>query len=107
MMIKPPIFLCEGFDVLVYESVEAAKRHIEPIDVASDDFVYDSEGRLLHIEVTDRKQVSIYSTEADPKHQRELRRALVRFLAHTGESEIWLASASLQELVTKMMKYKL
>jgi hypothetical protein len=105
-MIKPPIFLREGLDVLAYESTEAAERHIEPIDVVGDEIIYDSEGRLLHMEVTSKNKVSIRTAEAYPSHRSELRKALIGFLTYFGESEIWLANASLQDLVTKMMKYK-
>lgn len=107
-MIKTPIFLDESGDVLVFESVEYAERYIEPIDVANDEYVgYDSEGRLLHLMVTDRRRVSICSAEPDPEHSDELRRILVRFLAYLGESESWLSKASLQDLVTKMIEHKI
>jgi hypothetical protein len=105
-MVRPPVFLCEGLDVLAYRSIEAAERHIEPIGVTGDETIYDSEGRLLLIEVAGRNRVSIRSAETNPEHRQELRKALVRFLAHTGESDIWLKNASLQDLATKMMKYK-
>jgi hypothetical protein len=105
-MIKPPVFLCEGLDVLAYDSIEAAERHIEPASITGDETIYDSEGRLLHVEAVSKKRVSIQSLEPKPEHNNELRKALVSYLLHTGESEALLAHASLEDLVTKMMKYR-
>lgn len=107
-MIKVPIFLDESGDVLVFESVQYAERYIEPIDVIKNRCIgYDSEGRLLHFTVTDKKQVSIRSDESEPKHLADLQRMLVRFLTRLGESENWLSNASLQDLIAKMMKHKI
>ncbi len=108
IMVKAPIFLDNFGDILVFQSVEDAERYIEPIDVAHNEYVgYDSEGRLLQLAVTNKRRVSVEIAESEPRHSDELRRILVRFLARLGESENWLANASLQDLTTKMMKHKI
>lgn len=107
-MVKTPIFLDNFGDVLVFDSIRSAERYIEPIDVANNEYVgYDGEGRLLQLAVIKKRQVSIESAESEPKHSDELRRTLVRFLLRLGESEGWLSNASLQDLVTRMMKHKI
>ena len=47
----PPIVIDENGDVTLYQSVEAAARSLEPIDIKNNEYVaYDSEGFVLNFE---------------------------------------------------------
>ncbi len=78
----PPIFVIDGDDVIVYESIEV---DLEPLDVMGGGLVaYDAEGRLLRLE-TNRGEVTVSLAEEKPTHAVELEFTLRRFLKATGE----------------------
>lgn len=80
-----PIFVVEGHDVGIYDSVDRAEAHLEPIDVAADVYTgYDALGRRLKIE-TDGKFTSITVAEAEATATRELEEALREYLNRMGE----------------------
>lgn len=86
--VKPPIFLWEPNELLVWASVEAAESGIEPYDV-NVGVVYDAEGRLLAFELDGRgrlweKRVVLRERESEPTHQKELRTAIVQASLASG-----------------------
>jgi hypothetical protein len=96
---RPPIFVWEPNDLLVFASVEAAERFVEPPD-ADAGVVYDAEGRLLAFE-TDSRRTSLLERESAPTHQGELRRAIAEALLAVG-TEVD-GSAPLEQLVAEAL----
>ncbi|MUV14522.1 hypothetical protein [Noviluteimonas gilva] len=73
---RPPIIIDEHGDVSVFESVEAAARYIEPIDVRNNEYVaYDSAGYLLRLVPTEPR-VSIPGYASDVPQPAQLAQAL-------------------------------
>lgn len=98
----PPIFVIEGDDVIVYESVEV---DLEAIDVEAGGLVaYDAEGRLLRLE-TNRGQVMVSVAEEKPTHATELEFALRNFLKATGEPLAGDPACDLKCLVNASRKF--
>jgi hypothetical protein len=100
---KPPIFLWEPNDLLVFNSAEAAEGWIEWQDV-DEGTVYDSEGRLLQLFLVEDPRneaiessrfswfrirhppsVKIRKMEDEPTHQAELREAILQAFAAINE----------------------
>jgi len=48
---KPPVIVDTGSELLLFRSVEAAERYLEPIDVENGEYpaAYDSQGQLLEL----------------------------------------------------------
>ena len=92
---RPPIIVDARGDLLVFTSVAAAQMELAPEDVRNGEYpvAYDSEGRLLRIEVRTRERrilgvfretteyVHIGSCEHIATHDRDLRALLLRFIA--------------------------
>lgn len=105
---KMPIFFDESGDILVFGSKEDAQQYIEAIDVANGEYQgYDSEGRLLDLQLTDIGTVEIQTAELQPTHQVALKKVLVNFLLMLEKPDDQILEASLEELVTRMVKYQL
>jgi len=107
---RPPIFVYEPNDLDVFESVEAAERYIEPIDVKNDEFTFfDSEGRVLNASVViDTKGIerTVIDDTEDQFNKSELKRILVDFLMYLGYSESELSGLQLSQLVCESLKYQ-
>ena len=102
---KPPIFVNDDGDFLIFESVELAERYLEPWE--SDLFTaYDCEGHFLCL-VPFRSLVRIQLAETEPSHIDELRHILINFFAQVGIDKGWLESASMRELIHKSLEYKI
>jgi hypothetical protein len=110
-MMRPPIFIVEvNGDVSAYESVEAAERGVESVDVEDGEYqaAYDADGQLLelHVETPTKRQrcvlfpfitgieltpVHLRPLEQVASHQGDLRSALVSYLRRlrivVGEDE--------------------
>jgi hypothetical protein len=105
---KPPIIVDEHGGVEIYKTIEEAAMDLEAVDVENNEYVaYDSEGRLLRLIPTSVHAVTIESAEQEPSHTDELHAVLFKFLMDNGERASWLKEASLQELVTKALEYKI
>jgi len=92
---RPPIFVWEPNDLLVFDSVDRAEAFTEPpdIDVGT---AYDAEGRLLVFE-TDGRRTFLREREPEPTHEQELRNAIAQASLAVGlELD---RSAPLEELV--------
>lgn len=96
-----PIFVIEGDDVIVYESVEV---DLEPFDVQPGLVAYDAEGRLLRLEIN-RGQVIVSVAEEKPTHATDLEFALRNFLKATGEPLADDAACDLKCLVNASRKF--
>lgn len=77
---RPPIFVCEPNDLLVFESVESATSFTEPYDT-DNGVVYDAEGRLLAFQTDGpgrlwEKRVVLHERESEPTHETELSAAI-------------------------------
>lgn len=108
--ISPPIFVAEGNDLAVFETVERAERQVESPDV--DDYkVFDSEGLRLRFlrrtEPTGRwiKSVAIEPVQLVPAEEspsrEELRALLLRCLVGVGETRSELESLPLGKLISR------
>jgi hypothetical protein len=109
----PIIVVDRAGDVDMFATVEAVAQYLEPIDVAGNEYTaYDSAGRLLELRVERKKvlllsvldispgeQVVIAPAEIAPTHANELRERLAAYLHALGASPVWLAQASLADLV--------
>jgi hypothetical protein len=81
-----PIFIVEGHDVGIYESLEVAESDLEPIDVKAGVYAgYDAGGRRLKIE-TDGKLTFITLAELEQSGAIELEEVLREYLDAMGES---------------------
>ncbi len=113
---KPPLIVNNHGDVMVFASAQDLERELEAIDVEHHEYVaYDSEGRLVELGIGRRrgtlffsiKSVVVQGAEPTPTHTGELREVLRRFLQGVGESNDWLANASLEALVSRgLEKYR-
>ena len=102
---KPPVIVDENGSVNVFDSIEAAERYLEPIDVENDEYIaYDSEGRLLKL-IPVHPGIRIESAENEPNHKPELHRVLVEFLSHIEGDGDELRDTTLSDLVTRALKY--
>jgi hypothetical protein len=110
-VITTPIFLSDGGDLLIFESVDDARGYIEAVDVVDGVYVaYDSQGRLLKLGISaslSKQVVEIDIAEVEPTHQETLRNVLMEFLKAAHRSESLLAQDSLEELVIKSLPYKI
>ena len=103
---------------MFFTSVDEVEQELEAIDVERSEYVaYDSEGRLVQLGTALRKQllffnvkrVVVQNAEQSPTHAGELQEVLRKFFRHlrVGEPEEWIASASLDNLVSRgLEKYK-
>ena len=83
---KPPIFVVEGLDIGIYDSVKDAAQALEPWWVQQKEgSVYDAEGRLLTPEISGPRVVELIP-EDPPAHAGELETALRAFLKEIGEA---------------------
>jgi hypothetical protein len=109
-----PVFLWdpEARDLLVFESAEAAARHLEPWQEVGTLAAYDAEGRRIGFAVERRSRlllglipaakevVVVGEVEREPRHAGDLRRAIVASLARRGTDGEVLEGRSLPDLVT-------
>lgn len=116
-MIKQPIIVVDkgGYDLRIYASTEALDSHLEAIDVKNNEYeAYDSEGRVLTLGVywkktpilfglfnSDIERVVIQSAEEEPKHENDLRNAIINNLGDAMEENI--QNMSLQQLIQKFI----
>ncbi len=109
-MIKPPIFIRDGGDLSIFETIADVTSYIEPVDVLNNVYVgYDSQGRLLTLKArSDRNYhpIEIELAETEPSHQAELRTILLAFLKAVRGAEPSFAEAPLEELILKSLSYK-
>ncbi len=109
-MIEIPVFLYELNNLYIFDSLEAAKRFAEPIDVINNVYsAYDAKGRLLKVAVQKngyKEIITIETFEEIPTHQAELFNILKQFLSSSRVSSELLAEATLEDLVKKGLDYK-
>ncbi len=80
-----PIFVVEGHDVYVYESLARAEGDLEPQDVTAGVYTaYDALGRYMKIE-TDGKSTTLSLAEAEETGARDLEEPLRGYLKAMGE----------------------
>lgn len=111
---KPPIVVVSGRNLDVFRSAEDAERYLESPDVMSGGYgAYDSEGRLLKLEVpnpgnwsgrvVDVNPVKISAGEAEPGHSQELRSAIIDYLIALQIPREHLGHESLPELLLRLV----
>jgi hypothetical protein len=124
IIIKLPIILVDGLDVIIYTSVEQIEQDVEPIDVINNVYtVYDSDGRLLYLDVEVKScenwmdllkriilgptyKVMLKPAKFEPQHEQELRKVLVEYLVHRGISKELLSEISLKELIDMVLEFQ-
>lgn len=100
-----PIFVIEGEDVIIFNSLEDVQSQLEPIDVRNNIFIsYDAEGKLVKIE-TDGRYINVKLVEEEPMHVAELEALLRNYLIAMKEPEAEEATCDLQCLVQLSLKY--
>jgi hypothetical protein len=109
---KPPIFIYEPVDLLVFRDVDTACRYLEPPDVARGvGKAFDSEGKPLTVRLVEREQIVIEESDEMPLPD-ELKNILVTFLshpkpaAHLGTSAEVLARLSLESLMQSAFQFE-
>ena len=96
---RPPIVLDEHGDISLFQSVEAAARYVEPIDVRNGEYVaYDSSGFLLKLVPTE-PVVSISGYLSDRPHQDQLEQSLRSFVERTSGDPVPAEVTSLEALL--------
>lgn len=113
---RPPFILVDKTgDVTVFDTAQELEQYVEPVDVLQDEFTaYDSEGRLLSLQVTHVTQgrflkvrlpvVRVSEAEHDPSHCDDLRRALLAFLQQLGYDETASAPEPLSDLLRRVIQ---
>jgi hypothetical protein len=109
---KAPIIVNEHGNVSIFESVEYAEQYLEPIDVTNEEYVvYDSEGHLLQLAVSQKELPSIFcgielidAVRISPVgsgsgSSSELRKLLIKFFRETKTGVEKSDLLSLRELV--------
>lgn len=105
-MIRPPIIIDAQGSLLVFNSISRAMRELTPLDVREGRYpiAYDSDGRLLRIEVRVRErkilgiwrqireEVQIVAYEHIPTHELALRELLLRFIHPPAGASLEYAS---------------
>ena len=61
---------------------------------------------LVPVKCVPVQKVVLKSTETQPRHKEELRKALVESLAYEGVSQEFLSKASLEELINKVIEMR-
>ena len=88
-----------GKDLSLYASVAAAESQLEAVDVRNNEYVaYDAAGRLLTISMK-AEIVRITAGDTEPRHEQELRSALVSFLVACGTPKETLDGLALNQLI--------
>jgi hypothetical protein len=101
-LVKPPIFLWEPNDLMVFESAQTIERFVEGETGGE---IFDSEGRRLRFEVVGEQRRHPYVTlalredEDEPTHQAVLREVLGQALKETDPEEV--SGLALEALVEK------
>jgi hypothetical protein len=102
---KFPIFVIEGMDIAMYNSLDQIQKQLESVDVKNQIYsTYDYEGRLLKLD-TDGKQINVIFVEEDPRHARDLEEKLRRTLRFLKEPRADDETCDLQCLVKVSQKY--
>lgn len=84
-IVTPPIFIVDGLDVGIFESLRDVELHLEPIGANNQTReIYDAEGRLIRVDVKGNRVTAVVE-EANPTHARELEAALRAFLGEMNE----------------------
>lgn len=99
----PPIVIDENGDVTLYQSVEAAARALEPIDIKNNEYVaYDSEGFVLAFEGQGPRVLisGRASAQSDPQ---ALLAVLQAFWERAAKSP-WPATTSVKQAVAQSCK---
>jgi hypothetical protein len=110
-LVKPPVFVVEGWDVTTYESPESAARWMEAPDVRDGIFkIYDSAGlRLTPWAASDDAPVEIVVSPEAPREPDQLAAVLRRFLLSPPRRKLPVAderieTMALPELVKLMVR---
>jgi len=117
---KPPIFIDDQGDVLIFDSLMRAESYLEPSDVKCGRIaIFDSEGRILHPSVHEVNQkiaffwtrtcerIVLEPLEGGAKHPMKLRSLLVDFLSKIIPTTEPLISYPLEKLVEMSLKFKI
>jgi hypothetical protein len=100
--LEPPIFVVEGLDISVHDTVESAERSLEPWWVNEEcGSVFDASGRLIQLKAG-KHRVRIESWEEVPAHADELRSFLSDYLKLKGHPREQSANAELSDLVARL-----
>jgi hypothetical protein len=107
---KTPIFVYQPNDLCVFESVKAAERYVEPIDVKNNEYIfYDAEGAVLRAMVVKDflgiERTEICEEPTQPDEPAELRKILSDFLTFVGHPKSDLEIMSLEDLVSKSQEH--
>lgn len=100
---KPPIFIYDSGDLLIFDDIKLAETYIEPIDIECY-LVYDSLGQNLSLTALGHR-VSIQPAIAPVSSPISLQRVFKEFLTTMGFPERTLSQASLEELVARSLSF--
>ena len=119
----PPFFLSQPGDLSIFASLERMCRSVEAVDVKDNSYVaFDSLGARIELRVVNERSpgkwfffltpvitgdVVARWSDAEPRHESELRERMYRVLQLHGDDEIEvLKSLPLNELVARVLRYK-
>ena len=107
-MISYPVIVDEHGDISTYDSLEDAGIDLEVVDVTNDEFfVYDSEGKVLELEIVSSflgpEKVRVKEPDIPIERKGDLRNALENFLANCEEIEAQsLSSMTFEDLIKRV-----
>jgi hypothetical protein len=105
MPLKLPVFVVEGNDLSVYNTLKRVQNQLEPQDVLKQVYEgYDAEGRLLSLKV-ERRRVVISLAEENPTHTKTLENAIRNYLRAANDPLGDDESCDLNCLVTACIKF--
>lgn len=109
---KPPIIVNNRGDVGIFETIEAAERYLEPIDIRHGEYVIlDSEGRQLEGVIATRLLNEFVKLQPAPKSGADpeaLRQVLIGFLSRVDNlPEDALSLRSLPQLITDALRHRI
>ena len=110
--VQPPVFVIDGHDVSLHDSLTDAIHALEGVDVADGIYrLFDSQGRRVFLRaegvrrgrfVVDIGTVHLDSVESTPTGATELREALVARLQSLGREDV--ATADLATLISAIRR---
>jgi len=102
---KPPVFILEGHDVGIFDTVAQAEVQLEAIDVRNGIYEgFDARGRRLNIS-PEGQRAAIRLAEEAPTDIASLERKLRDYLVHMGETQASGSGVELRELVELSRRY--
>ncbi len=102
---KPPIFVYEPFDLMIFETKELAEKYLEADIVKDYDYyAWDSNGTTLDF-IFDGNRVEIIQFENSKIERNKLKEIIIQTFINIGIDPQWCENATWEELIQKSLDY--